>query len=154
MAVATPPRAAPTPADRLITANRDEQQVARELDDLLVSVDRAEVALAVRGRNVTLPRPVFAALAQLVHQIALGHAVSLVPRPLRLTPQQAADLLDISRPHLMKLVRQGSFDVTKVGAHHRLDLEQVLEYRRERDAAFDATMDEMSADAQNAGHYA
>lgn len=153
MAVATPSRAAPTPTDRLITATEEEQAAVRILDHAMAEVDQTEVALTIRGTSSVLPRPVLVALRQLVAHVARGRAVSLIPQTRQLTPQQAANLLGVSRPHVMKLVREGTLTATQVGAHHRLDLGDVLAYRRARDQAFDATMDELTADAQAAGAY-
>lgn len=153
MAIATPSEATSASVEPVIAATVQEQQASREVDLILSSVDRQDIGLWVRGERVSLPAPVLGALIQVLRQVARGRAVSLVPRAAQLTPQQAAELLGVSRPFLMRLVSDGQLQSIKVGSHHRLDLREVLEFRRRRDARFDAAMDQLAADAQSAGGY-
>jgi excisionase family DNA binding protein len=134
----------PPSGDGLITLDAAERQPAAALGSRLRHADPHAVALEIEGQMVALPGPLVAALAQLADQLGRGRALSLVVHRATLTPQQAANLINVSRPHLMKLVREGKLHATKVGTHHRLALEEVLQYRASRDADFEAGMDELA----------
>jgi excisionase family DNA binding protein len=69
-----------------------------------------------------------------------------------LTTQEAADLLGVSRPYLIKLLEEGALPCTlTAGSHRRLRLADVLAYRRVRDRERRAALDEMSAEAERLG---
>jgi excisionase family DNA binding protein len=145
MAVASHNQTTQPPSDGgLITLGAAERQPAAALSSRLRHADPHAVALEIEGQTVALPGPLVAALAQLADQLGRGRALSLVVHRATLTPQQAANLINVSRPHLMKLVREGKLHATKVGTHHRLALEEVLHYRATRDAEFESGMDELA----------
>lgn len=128
----------------LITLDTAERELAAALASRLRHSDPRAVVLEIEGQPVALPEPMVEALTQLADQLGRGRALSLAVHRATLTPQQAANLINVSRPHLMKLVREGKLHATKVGTHHRLALEEVMLYRASRDAEFDADMDELS----------
>jgi excisionase family DNA binding protein len=86
-------------------------------------------------RLTDLPQSVRALVQQLLSEVAQGHAVQLVPVHAELGTQDAADLLGVSRPHLVKLLDEGQLPSWKVGSHRRLRLQDLLAYRDMRDAA-------------------
>jgi excisionase family DNA binding protein len=128
----------------LITLGAAEREPAAALASRLRHTDPRTVTLEIEGQPVPLPEPLVVALAHLADQLGRGRALRVVVHRATLTPQQAANLLNVSRPHLMKLVREGKLHATKVGTHHRLALEEMLHYRASRDAEFEAGMDELS----------
>jgi excisionase family DNA binding protein len=67
-----------------------------------------------------------------VRSLARGQAVTLIPEGRELTTQQAADLLHVSRPHLIKLLEQGVIAHYLVGTHRRIRIDDALEFRRHR----------------------
>lgn len=73
---------------------------------------------------------------------AEGRPVEIVPVQKELTTQQAADLLHVSRPHVVKLIDTGQLAYHKVGAHRRLYADDVFAFKRKRDAAQRANTDE------------
>lgn len=81
-------------------------------------------------------------------EIALGNAVKVVSFHAELTTQEAADLLDVSRPTLVKLLDEGVMPHTKTGRHRRIKLTDLVAYKERRDAANRAAMDEIAAQAQ------
>lgn len=78
--------------------------------------------------------PVSVVLQHLVSNLAQGKDVTYLTSQEQLTPQQAAELLKMSRPHLMKLVRAGEIEAQMVGTHHRIPMAEVMDFigRRER----------------------
>jgi excisionase family DNA binding protein len=81
---------------------------------------------------VELPVSAFEALKFVVEAMAKGQTILLMPRGRVLTTQAAAELLHISRPHLVKLCDEGVLPFERVGSHRRLRIEDVLAYRDAR----------------------
>lgn len=138
-----------TLTDRLPT--EDEARTAAAALDALAQARLPDGSIALGigqgggSRTVMLPP----ALGQLVLEV-LGHVgnremVTLVPYGAELTTQTAADLLNVSRPFLIKLLERGEIGHHKVGAHRRIPVEQVLAYRTRRDRLQDEAMRELQA---------
>ena len=82
------------------------------------------------GEHMVLPPEVFAVLRDVVQAMAHGQAVTIVPVHQRLTTQEAADLLGISRPTVVKLLESGEIAFERPGHHRRVRLADVLAYRQ------------------------
>lgn len=87
---------------------------------------------AAAGDRVELPRHVYEVLLQVVAAMEKGLPVTVAPRSHVLTTQQAADLLGLSRPTVIKLVDSGEIPHSMAGSHRRIKLEDVLAYQRRR----------------------
>jgi excisionase family DNA binding protein len=108
--------------------------------------------LGPSGETVHLPRSVHDFLVHVVRELAQGNAVTVVPVHAELTTQQAADLLNVSRPYLIGLLDQGALPYARTaGNHRRLRVADVLTYKRARDIERRAALDEMSAEAESLG---
>ena len=97
---------------------------------------------------VQLPASAVRLLIDILKQMAQGNAVTLVPIHAELTTLQAADRLNVSRPHLIKLLEQGKIPYHKVGTHRRILAEDVLAYQRTKLANRQKTLDKLSALSQ------
>lgn len=84
------------------------------------------------GDQVELPEEVYLALRKVVDAMRSGLAVSVVPQTTRLTTQQAADLLNVSRPTVVKLLDEGEVPFERAGTHRRILLADLLDYRERR----------------------
>lgn len=93
----------------------------------------ATLRLADSGEELTLPTSALRLFQILLEQMGQGHAVSLVPVETELTTQQAAALLNVSRPYVVKLLEQGEIAFRQVGTHRRLRLQDVLAYKCQQD---------------------
>lgn len=125
---------------------------AEELARLLAAkpaADRASVQLD--GRDLILPRMALNLLRDLLTEMAQGNAVTVVPTHASLTTQEAANLLNVSRPHLVKLLEEGKLAFTKAGAHRRIRYQDLIAYRQQRDQRSQQLLDELAAQAQEHG---
>ena len=105
-------------------SQRDIEQTVDDIKDI-----RANIALNVDGRNVDLPKDVSVIVTTVLESLSKGSRVVISTTPKELRTTAAAEMLGISRPTLLKLVREGELPSHKVGAHHRFLLNDVLEYR-------------------------
>lgn len=88
-------------------------------------------------------------LMALLRPISAGDAITLVPVSQMLTTQQAADILNVSRPYLIGLLEKGDMDHELVGRHRRIKAEVLFDYKRRRDEAREQALQDMAdLDAQ------
>ncbi|WEJ98372.1 MAG: excisionase family DNA-binding protein [Candidatus Sphingomonas phytovorans] len=115
-----------------------EIDAARAAAGQLSRLDRGDDIVSLRagsGREaIMLPATIFRALLRMVAETGKGNAVAVVPFEAELTTQQAADLLNMSRPHLVKLLTRGELPYRMVGTHRKLPVRAVLDYRTARAA--------------------
>lgn len=136
----------------------DDESVAIARLEAEVEVLRAERVVprlvSASGEEIEIPASVFDVLRVVVDAMALGRAVTVVPHEHELTSQQAADLLAVSRPHLIKLLERGEIPFHRVGrSHRRIRMEDVLAYRERRAAERERLLTQIARDAQDAGAY-
>lgn len=132
-----------------------EALLARETSRKLAAHFHADETIHIRlleddheTEPLALPASAVRLLLDMLEQMALGNAVTLMPIHAELTTQQAADLLHVSRPHLVALLEQGIIPHRKVGTHRRVRAEDVLAHKQETDAKRRETLDELAAQAQ------
>ena len=100
---------------------------------------------------VILPTQAFDLLMRILAHLANGHAVTIMPVHAEITTQQAADMLNVSRPYLIKLLDEGKLPFRKVGTHRRVPLRELLEFKRQDDEERKAVADDLTAEAQRLG---
>ena len=100
---------------------------------------------------VTVPSAALTLFLRLLKEMARGHAVTLVPLHTELTTRQAAEVLNVSRPFLIRLLEDGHLPYRKVGTHRRVQLRDVLAYKARTDADRRTALDELTAEAQRLG---
>ncbi len=95
-----------------------------------------------------------AALRLLLHaltEMAQGNAVTLIPTHAELTTQQAADLLNVSRPYVVKLLEEGRIAHRTVGKYRRIRFDDLMSYKQKDGAARAKIADQLTAEAQELG---
>jgi len=110
---------------------------------------RLEVKTGSTSEELILPPSALRLLLRLLNELGQGNAVTMTPIRAELTTQQAADLLNVSRPHLVKLLDKGALPSRKVGTHRRVRLEDLLAYKRDFQAKRHAALDELQALSQD-----
>ncbi|MEV7966833.1 helix-turn-helix domain-containing protein [Sphaerisporangium sp. NPDC088356] len=98
-----------------------------------------------------LPREAVSLLAFILAQAAEGRGVTVIPSQAELTTQQAADMLNVSRPYLIKLLEAGEIPFRLIGKHRRITYEDLQEYKRRDDAGRRAAADRLAALGQELG---
>ena len=144
MAVRTPPSAARVSPDVLIRATATEKTAIHELVQFLGRHPTEEASILIDGQKQALPGSTVRALRRLIMYLGRDNAVTLVPHAVELTTQAAADLLGVSRPHLVSLCEKGKIQCTWVGSHRRLKLDAVLAYRDAQIASQRKAMNRLS----------
>jgi excisionase family DNA binding protein len=109
---------------------------------------RLEVKSGTTSEELVLPPSALQLLLRVLTEMGQGNAVTLTPIRAELTTQQAADLLNVSRPHLVKLLDDGAIPSRKVGTHRRVQLEDLLAYKQNFQARRHAVLDELQALSQ------
>lgn len=137
----------------------EEAEQARAAVRALSKVLRRKSARTIRVKpeggkedvTVTIPREAFVLFLDILAQMANGNAVSIVPVHAELTTQQAAHMLNVSRPFLVGLLDEGEIPFRMVGTHRRVKVADIVAYK-EKDAAYRRTIaDELTAEAQKHG---
>ncbi|MBA3416813.1 MAG: excisionase family DNA-binding protein [Chloroflexia bacterium] len=137
-----------------VAGPEDERAVLVLLERLLESEhDRAPKLVGSRGEEIELPETVVLVLRQVVRSLAQDQAVTVVPVHKQLTTQQAADLLNVSRPYLVQLLEAEEIPSTKTGTHRRIRLDDLLVYRQHRDEERQAALTRLTQMGQATGHY-
>lgn len=105
------------------------------------------------GSELELPAEMYELLRHVVTALSQGVAISIAPRNTMLTTQEAADLLGISRPTLVRLLTVGEIPHTMRGRHRRVLLRDIVDYQERTRTERGRTLDDMTADAEDAGLY-
>lgn len=105
------------------------------------------------GDRVDLPEAVYAVLVDVVQAMQGGRAITVAPTSTRLTTQEAADLLGVSRPTLVKLLESGRIPYERPGRHRRVRLADLLVYRDAASSARVTALDQLTREAASAGGY-
>ena len=123
-----------TKGDILYQPSPSESEQIRDLYRLFLLENKSEPALVGPNGSIKIPRSIYDILAKVITYMAQGKAVSVMPVMQELTTQQAAAILGVSRPFLIKLLDNNQIQFHRTGAHRRIYLKHVLEFQARRDA--------------------
>jgi excisionase family DNA binding protein len=125
--------------EHVLSPDPSEQEELIELREQLARIASRRRKPAARlvapdGSEVEIPASAFAALRAVVRDMAQGLTITLIPHDKELTTKEAADILNMSRPFLVRLLDRGEIPFHRVRTHRRLNVEDVLAYRELRAA--------------------
>jgi excisionase family DNA binding protein len=133
-----------------------DARLAREsVDQLARILETRDAALRLRferggdqEETVTLPRSALRLLKDILDRMAQGHGVTVSSLSEELTSQEAADLLNVTRPYLIALLEAGKISSRLEGKHRRVRLDDLLAYKRRDDEERLKALGELVAQAQ------
>ena len=114
-----------------ITSTAEEQAALQKIEQALQCAQPVHF-LGPQGETLDIPMSLLQALRVVVADLQQGDAVSIMTLPQALTTQEAAEMLNVSRPYLIKILEEGAMPYTKVGTHRRIRLSDVLAYKAVR----------------------
>lgn len=112
-----------------------------------------EVNLHIEGQAVRVPITAVKLFKRILGEMAQGNAVVITPVHSEITTQDAADLLNVSRPYLIGILEQGLIAHRKVGTHRRVPLVALLEYKAKLRAEQELAMQQLADLSQELGLY-
>ncbi|WP_025858518.1 helix-turn-helix domain-containing protein [Pseudomonas sp. CHM02] len=104
-----------------------------------------------KPHSLVLPTSALRLLVDILGELAIGNAVKVVPVHAELTSQEAADLLNVSRPHLVKMLEEGAIPFTKTGRHRRVRFSDLMAFKQRRDEESQVAMEALAQQAQELG---
>ena len=109
--------------------SQHDRMVANNLRQSVEAGERIEIQTPQGPKTIVLGKALSEVLVTMLRELAEGNAITMIPVAEELTTQQAADLLNVSRPFLIKLIDQGELQCRKVGRHRRLRAADVFAYK-------------------------
>jgi excisionase family DNA binding protein len=135
---------APTEAETELAKDSGRTLSRYQKRNLRVSI----AAGGQREESIELPASAVRLLVRILNEMAAGNAVTLTPVHAELTTQEAAEMLNVSRPYLVNLLETGEIPFRKVGTHRRVMFKDLMGYKRRIDAAREKTLGELAEQAQ------
>jgi excisionase family DNA binding protein len=128
-------------------------EASRALARFVAEAPKAQLSIedASRRMHAVLPGAAVQLLQGVLREMSQGHAVTLIPVHAELTTQQAADLLNVSRPYLVSLLESGALPYRKVGTRRRVLFEHLMLYKKTQDAQRLESLNELTRQAQELG---
>lgn len=105
------------------------------------------------SHQIELPTSSLTLLMKILGELAVGNAVQVVPVHAELTTQEAANILNVSRPHMVKLLEEGKLPFHKTGRHRRVLFADLMHYKAERESESNDAMQELADLSQELGLY-
>ncbi|MSR33063.1 MAG: helix-turn-helix domain-containing protein [Gemmataceae bacterium] len=141
---------APSEADALLARESSRRLATHKLGRR----SSVRIQLLDDGEEIeTVPVPASALrlFLHLLTEMSQGNAVTLIPTHAELTTQQAADLLNVSRPYVVKLLEEGKIPSRSVGKYRRVRFDDLMAFKRKDDNAREKVLDQLAAEAQELG---
>jgi excisionase family DNA binding protein len=133
-----------------IVASEAERKLLDAVESALERSKPGKARLVGPDNQYTiLPESIYLILRHAVRELAKGNGVVVLHVGAKLTTQQAAEQLNVSRPFLIKLLERGEIPFHMAGKHRRIYLHDLLAYRDKRDALSREALKELVGDAQD-----
>ena len=144
-------------AHRQLPPSAQDAAMARVSGQVLSPFAKRKGSLTLKVREAELDKPLelpagaVALLMDILEAMAAGRGVTLIPENAELTSVQAADVLNVSRPFLIKLLEDKVLPHRKVGKHRRVRMEDVMGYKAKIDREREVVLDQLAREAQELG---
>lgn len=142
--------------EALKTPSRLEQRIAEENREIINRVfgkheksnRPIEIEITGEKEHVKIPLSAFKFLNNILELMAQGKSISLIPLESELTTKQAAEILNVSRPHIVKLLEQGKIKYHMVGTHRRIKAKDLKKYKAKMEKERSGALDRLAKQAQ------
>nr|WP_198008375.1 MULTISPECIES: helix-turn-helix domain-containing protein [Brenneria] len=132
-------------------AQHGRQVLAAYLSTKLETQRIAIIGDDEQTHTLELPTSALAVLMDILGELAIGNTVQVVPVQAELTTQEAANILNVSRPHMVKLLEEGKLPFHKTGRHRRILFVDLMEYKKKREHESMDAMQALTDQAQDLG---
>jgi len=139
---------------RQLPPSEKESTIARTSKQMLSRYVREDEPLTLKvidhhqDEPIELPAGAVTLLLDILEAMSAGKGITLIPENTELTTVQSAEILNVSRPFVVKLLEEGKIPYRKVGKHRRIRFEDVMNYKNTIDQAREEALDQLVADAQ------
>jgi excisionase family DNA binding protein len=137
-----------------VLPSKEDAELATESSRVLSALTQGDGEFRVHledGQELVLPSAARTLLVLLLTEMSRGNAVRIIPIHAELTTQEAAEFLNVSRPHVIKLLEKGEIRFHMTGTHRRIKFEDLAEYRQRKENERDEAMRELAEQAQELG---
>lgn len=107
-----------------------------------------ELRIEDSSEAVKIPLKAFTLLKSILSNMSEGKSIALILADSEISTQEAADILNVSRPHVVKLLESGKIPFKKVGTHRRIQLDELLQYENKLSQKRRENLDELASNAQ------
>lgn len=139
-----------------VATPEDQRDGVAALSKVLANIPTTREAyelISPNGEVAEIPTSVFLLLERIIEVLARGDAITVVPVGKELTTQQAAQILNVSRQYVVRLLDGGQIPFRRTGTHRRIRMEDLLKYKTQRDRERMSSLDELSQMTQDFGGY-
>jgi excisionase family DNA binding protein len=139
--------------DPVIPSEKDIQ-LATESSRILAKISEKkgsvfEIVIGEKkGTTIKVPAAVFRMLLTILTQMAVGNAVTIIPIHSELTTQEAADLLNVSRPYFVQLLEAGKIPYRKVGTRRKILFQDLMKFKKDDDTERSKLLDQLVEESQ------
>lgn len=117
-----------TQQDQLVAMSSIEEILKSGEEVIKSKKQTVDIRIQESGNIISIPLKAFLLLKSILNNMAQGKSIAIVPSDSVVTTQQAAEMLNVSRPHIIKLLESGKIPFKKVGSHRRINLKDLLDY--------------------------
>lgn len=140
--------------DDFVAVSEELQPALRKVEQVLAEAgDGPHCLVGPDGGQALLPASLTQVLRQAVQMLQRGQTVLLLPVAKELTTNQAADLLNVSRPYLIGLLDKSEIPYKKTGTHRRIGFANLMEYKQRRDTERHRGIERLAELTQELGMY-
>ncbi len=143
------------PLEKTATPSENDRRIASETSPFLESLvsDAREVQVQFVGESapnqiLSIPAPALRLLNEILKEMAQGNAITLIPIHALLTTQEAADILNVSRPFLIGLLEAGRIPYQRLGSHRRILFKDLSMFKEKTDAVREEALRMLTEEAQ------